>query len=174
MAKGWIITTVAAALILAPLAGPAAAQGRLQRLNPFSRNDAPRPAPLTTFMPERGFEEWVAGNLDIRSFNSSLDNRREAYQARLREVGYDPVPRRSGRGAAAVNLASPDGDITISIFQRGDFNRDGIEDVFICFDDSLKNGRYHRVQPLLAQKYTANGPLVALDVRVTDPRCRPT
>jgi len=98
----------------------------------------------------------VASNLDIRSFNSSIDGRREAYQARLREVGYAPVPRRPGRGPVVVSLASPEGDVALSVFQRGDLNRDGIEDVLVCFEDSPKNGRFHQVQPLLAQKYTAN------------------
>jgi len=172
MKRGWILTAVIAAVALAPIAGPAAAQSRLQRLNPFSRNAAPKAPPLTTFMPDRGFEEWVASNLDIRSFNSSIDGRREAYQARLREVGYAPVPRRPGRGPVVVSLASPEGDVALSVFQRGDLNRDGIEDVLVCFEDSPKNGRFHQVQPLLAQKYTANGPLVALDIRINDPRCR--
>lgn len=169
MLRRLTILAAGGALVLAGLAGPADAQSRLQRLNPFNRGA--RPPPLTTFMPDRGFEEWVAANLDIRSFNSSMDNRREAYQARLRELGYEPVPRR-GRGPVVLTFTSAEGEVTMSLFERGDLNRDGIEDVLICFQDRLKGSRYDRTQALLAQKYTPNGPLAALDVQVTDPRCR--
>ena len=147
-------------------------QRGLSRLNPFNR--APASQPLATFLPKTGVEEYVASNLDIRSFNTSVDGRRETYQARLREVGYKPVPKRSGRGPVVIPLESPDGIVVLSLFERGDRNRDGIEDVLVCFEDRRKDGSYNRSQVLLAQKYAASSPLVALDVDVRDARCRTT
>jgi hypothetical protein len=147
----------------------------MQKLNPFNRKAPVAAAPsLVTHMPQRDFENWVAANLDVRSFNNSQDGRRETYQARFRELGYAPPPPRFGRGPVVVTLESKEGVVALSLFERGDHNHDGVEDVVICIDDLMKDGSYHRVQALLAQKYADDGPLVALDVDIRDRRCQPS
>jgi hypothetical protein len=130
---------------------------------------APKPPPLTSFLPKGPLEEFVVAQFDIRTINSSLNVGREIYQARVMELGYRPLPRL--RPADPLVLDSAAGTITISLFERGDHNSDGIEDILVCFNDRAKNGGFNATQPLVLQKYSDNTPLVALAVGVDDTRC---
>jgi hypothetical protein len=129
----------------------------------------PRPQPLTSFLPKGPLEQFVVAQFDIRTINSSVNVGREIYQARLMELGYRPLPRL--RPADPVVLDSPTGTITLSLFERGDHNSDGIEDILVCFNDRAKDGKFNATRPLILQKYSDNTPLVALAVGVDDSRC---
>jgi hypothetical protein len=130
---------------------------------------AAKPEPLISFLPKGPLEEFIVAQFDIRTINSSLNVGREIYQARLMELGYRPLPRH--RPADPLVLDSPTGTITLSLFERGDHNFDGIEDILVCLNDRAKNGSFNATQPLILQKYSDNSPLVALAVGVDDSRC---
>lgn len=130
---------------------------------------AAKAPPLTSFLPHGPLEDFVVAQFDIRTINSSMNQNRDFYQARLMEMGYRPEPRR--RSSDPLVLQSDDGTITLSLFERGDHNLDGIEDVLVCMTDRTKDGRFVATQPLVLQKYSDATPLVALAVGVTDPRC---
>ena len=67
-------------------------------------------------------------------------------------------------------LRTDDGTITLSLFERGDQNLDGIEGVPVCMSDRTNAGRLTTTQPLVLQKYYKAMPLIALAVGVVDPR----
>ncbi len=125
--------------------------------------------PLTSFLPKGPLEQFVVAQFDVRTINSSMNVGREIYQARIMELGYRPLPRQ--RPADPLVLDSPTGTITLSLFERGDHNSDGIEDILICLNDRAKDGSFHATQPLILQKYSEDSPLVALAVGVDDTRC---
>jgi hypothetical protein len=125
--------------------------------------------PLTSYLPVGPLEQFVIAQFDIRTINSSVNQGREFYQARLMELGYRPEARR--RPSDPLLLQSDEGTITLSLFERGDHNLDGIEDVLVCMTDRTKDGRFTATQPLVLQKYSEATPLIALAVGVIDPRC---
>ena len=131
--------------------------------------EAVRAPPLTSYLPAGRLDEFVVAQFDIRTINSSMNQGRDFYQARLMELGYRPEVRR--RPTDPLVLQSDDGTITLSLFERGDHNLDGIEDVLVCMSDRTKDGRFTATQPLVLQKYSEATPLVALAVAIIDPRC---
>jgi hypothetical protein len=159
-----VLTTALCAALLAASAGHGAQQPAARRLLPFTKSD-----PLTSFLPKGPLEDFVVAQFDIRTINSSLNIGREAYQARLMELGYRIEPRR--RATDPLVLRSDAGTITLSLFERGDHNLDGIEDILVCMTDQTKDGKFSATQPLILQKYSDNTPLVALAVGIDDPRC---
>jgi hypothetical protein len=124
---------------------------------------------LTSFLPSGALEDFVVSQFDIRTINSSMNRGREPYQARLTELGYRAEPHR--HAGDPLVLKSDDGTITLSLFERGDHNLDGIEDVLVCMTDRTKDGRFSATQPLVLQKFSDTTPLVALAVGVEDSRC---
>lgn len=170
--RSWFYKAGLIGLALIVGASPAMAQ---RRLFPFGKRPpaVERAAPaagVSSYLPKGPLEDFVIAQFDIRTINSSVNIGREAYQARLMEVGYRPQSR--ARSTDPVVLNGPNGTITMSLFERGDHNLDSIEDILVCWVDHNAAINQTTRQVLVLQKYSESTPLVALAVGVNDPRCR--
>ena len=114
--------------------------------------------PTTSFFPTRGVAQFLAENFDLASIRSSFGNRRTPAKRTFADFGMVPT-------AATEELLAFD-DPTwyhgIKVLRRGDFNKDGIEDLEICFVDRAKEGSYNAQQPLLVTRYSATTYAVAM------------
>lgn len=126
------------ALTLAPLLGQAAA-----------------PA---SFLPQRDLGKFLAENFDLASVRSSFGPRRKPEQRTFADFGMQPT-------RAADDVLEYDGDTwfyQLRVLRRADINRDGIEDLEVCFTDRSKSGAYDVRKTLLVSRYSDETYAVAL------------
>jgi hypothetical protein len=117
---------------------------------------------LISYIPRSALESFVAETLDLASFRNSFGPRRTAEQRRFSSFGM--TPNRSANGI--IQYEDADWIYRIEIGGRGDHNRDGIEDLKLCFEDRAKDGTYSTAQSLLVTRYSNDGLLVALNYEV--------
>ncbi|MES2127826.1 MAG: hypothetical protein V4463_11190 [Pseudomonadota bacterium] len=111
-----------------------------------------------------------AGKFDLASIRSSIGPRRTAAQRTFADLGMKP----SKATEDALVFDSPgDWRYDLRIVARRDVNRDGIEDLEVCFiDRALNGGSYDNSQGLLITRYSAAGYAVALSYRPDDRTCQ--
>ncbi|XLZ69289.1 hypothetical protein ABT364_22565 [Massilia sp. SR12] len=121
---------------------------------------AAQAAPLISHFPEHGVGQFLAERFDLASIRSSIGPRRTMAQRTFSDLGMKPTQATDD----ALIFDSPgDWFYALKIVGRGDVNRDGIEDLEICFiDRSLNGGSYNNAQGLLVTRYTPDGYAVAL------------
>jgi hypothetical protein len=124
---------------------------------------------LVSFLPAAGLARFIAEDWDIRTISSSLNPRRTQQQSHFTDLGLSL----SEATDSHVVLEDPDETYVIEVLKRGDANRDGIEDVIVCFSESAKGGgTLAGSHAFLLQKYSKTTSLVALAFTVRDPQCQ--
>jgi hypothetical protein len=89
-----------------------------------------------SFLPADEIEEFVVERLDLSTFRNSLGPRREPGMRHFSDFDIRPQTRTGG----IIELKDTDWYYKVRILARGDFNRDGIEDLAVCFTDQSLRG----------------------------------
>lgn len=119
-------------------------------------------ADLKTYFPAAGLGQFLAANFDLATVRSSLNPRRNADQRTLLSMGVTPTK-------VGADMAEFDGETwyySLRVLRRADLNRDGIEDLEVCFTDRGKVGNYDSQQALLVTRYSDKSLAVALSFSV--------
>jgi hypothetical protein len=122
-------------------------------------------APVTSYFPRERLGELLARHFDLATIRSSLGPKRSPGANTFALLGITP--------STTDNISAVfDTEIwyySITVLRRGDINKDGIEDLELCFVDRVKQ-KYHGYnsqQALLVSRYTPDGNIVALAYSVT-------
>ncbi len=117
-------------------------------------------APSLSFFPRDGLGELLATRFDLSTIRSSIGPRRGPGANTFAALGM----RSSSAGDTRVVFDTGNWRYEITVLRRGDFNRDGLEDLEVCFIDRAApaHATYNAQQALLVTRYTADGNLVAL------------
>lgn len=117
---------------------------------------------LESYIPKEDIELFVVQHLDLSTFRNSLGPQRKPGQRIFEDFGIAPTSIKKNE----VEIDSEDWRYHIKILRRADINKDGIEDLEICFIDRAKQGSYNTSKPLLITRFSKTGYLVALDFEV--------
>jgi hypothetical protein len=117
---------------------------------------------VRSYFPAKALPAFLVKNLDIASFRNSLGPKRQGERT-FAELGITPTKI----GPDVVEFDSPDWYYRIRVLRREDINRDGIEDLELCFTDRAKQGSYSTQQPLLVTKYSSSMLATALSYEVS-------
>lgn len=123
---------------------------------------------LESHIPASGVPEFLFNNLDIATFRSSLGPKRTESDRTFSSISPSPTTVT----ADYVEVLEDDWVRRLTIVDRGDFNKDGIEDLTVCFDDRAIGATYRSTQLLLVTRYTDSSLAVALNYRVETPEAR--
>lgn len=126
-------------------------------------------APLTSYFPKKEVGAFLAQSFDLASIRSSLGPRRTSGQRTFADLGMKP-----SKATDDLLVFENPGDwrYAFRIVGRRDVNRDGIEDLEVCFTDrALNGGSYNNTQGLLITRYAADGYAVALSFSPDDRVC---
>ena len=128
------------------------------------------PAAPESFLPQENLERFIVDNLDLSTLRSSLGPRRGPGQRTFKDLGEtSPLI-----GPGTIEFKSDAWLYRVEIIGRGDYNKDGLEDVAVCFVDRALKGSYTSVQPLLLTRFGPDGRLVAIAYRIEDESCPAT
>ncbi len=85
--------------------------------------------------PEKDLAKFVFEHLDLSSFRNSTGPRRRAGQRFFKDLGIHP-------SQVSATEATTDGEwrYSVRILGKRDYNRDGVEEVLICFSDVSQGG----------------------------------
>ncbi|MEM9808178.1 MAG: hypothetical protein AAF959_23170 [Cyanobacteria bacterium P01_D01_bin.56] len=112
-----------------------------------------------SYFPDQDVAHFLVDHLDLATFRNSLQPRRTTMDRTFTDLGIEP----SFVSETKVELETDDWVYSITILRRGDINRDGIEDLEVCFGDEAKQGTYLATEPLLLTRYSSSDYVVALD-----------
>jgi hypothetical protein len=86
--------------------------------------------------PDRDLAKFVFEHLDISSFRNSTGPRRRTGQRTSKDLGVRP------NRVSDVEAASDDNEwlYSVRILGRADYNKDGAQEVLICFQDMARDG----------------------------------
>ena len=115
-------------------------------------------APMTSYFSQTAVLEQVVAEFDLATIRSSFGPKRDSTHRTLRDFAL------STKKLDAKTMILEDGDFTyhLQLLSRGDLNRDGIEDLEICFTEKAKHGSYHAQKSFLLTKYAPSVLAVAL------------
>lgn len=120
-------------------------------------------APLTSYFPTTGVGEFLAENFDLASIRSSFGPRRLPGLRTFADFRMVPTKATDH----ILEFERPDWMYRLVVVERGDINRDGIEDLAVCFTDKALGGpTYYSQDGLLITRYSANTYAVALSYSV--------
>jgi hypothetical protein len=122
-------------------------------------------ADVTSHFPARGTAQFLVANFDLASIRSSFGPRRTTMQRTFASLGQLPTKVTDDK----VEFDGPDWYYSLQVLRRGDLNRDGIEDLEVCFVDKAKGGAgsYDSQQAMLVSRYSDNTLAVALRYEVS-------
>lgn len=101
-------------------------------------------------------------DLDLASFRNSLGPRREARLTTFRSFGFV-----ISRPALDQLVLDDDGFVYgLRLLKRADSNRDGFEDLEVCFTEMAKHGTYRAAQAMLITKLAPQASALALKFEV--------
>lgn len=123
---------------------------------------------LQSHFPQTGVPQFLFDHLDIATFRSSLGPQRDIDQRRF--AGLSPPP--TTLTANAIEILEDNWLRRMTIVDRGDFNRDGIEDLVVCLEDNAIGATYRSTQLLLITRYSDNSAAIALHFSVDTPKAR--
>ncbi len=85
--------------------------------------------------PDNDLAKFVFEHLDLSSFRNSTGPRRRAGQRFFKDLGVRP-------SQVSATEASTDGEwrFSVRILGKRDYNKDGVEEVLICFSDVAQQG----------------------------------
>jgi hypothetical protein len=101
-------------------------------------------------------------NLDLATFRSSLGPRISAEKHTFASLGI-VATKVTGDG---IVFEDAEWFYNIRILRRADINKDGIEDLEVCFTNRAKQGTYSTQQALLVTRYSSSSYAVALRFEV--------
>lgn len=117
-------------------------------------------APLVSYFPKKDLGLFLADKFDLASIRSSFGPRRSPALRSFTDFGMKPSKATED---ALVFETSGKWLYEMKIVGRRDANRDGIEDLEVCFiDHALNGGTYDTSTGLLVTRYSADGYAVAL------------
>lgn len=119
-------------------------------------------APLATFFPQRELGKFLAENFDLASTRSSFGPRRKPEQRTFADFGM----KATRSGDDVVEFDDERWFYQLRVLRRADINRDGIEDLEVCFTDKAKGGSYDSYKGLLISRYSDETYAVALNYEV--------
>jgi hypothetical protein len=127
-------------------------------------------APLVSYFPQKDLGLFLAKTFDLSSIRSSLGQRRSPTLRTFVDLGMKP----SQATENTLVFETPKGWLyELKIVGRRDVNRDGIEDLEVCFvDRALNGGSYDTSEGLLITRYSADGYAVALSYSLNDGVCQ--
>lgn len=106
--------------------------------------------------------EQVLAEFDLASIRSSFGPRRDAQHRTFQSFQL----KTSMLDAKTMILEDDSFTYRLQLVSRRDINRDGIEDLEICFSEKAKMGTYDTQKPILLTKYAATGYAIALEYEV--------
>ena len=110
--------------------------------------------------PSGNLATFVFQHLDLTTFRNSTGPRRQEGQRLFADLGIKAT-RTSDTEAVSE---SDDWTYSIKVIARRDFNRDGVQEVAICFTDTARQGSYNVQQPLLLQWLEGRAVALAYDI----------
>jgi hypothetical protein len=115
---------------------------------------------VKSFFPKKGLGQFIVWNLDVATFPSAVGPRLspEAHTFATMKF-HDEPPAEEGWGRVADKYGL---HMWFEIVKRGDFNRDGLEDVVVCESDTAEYGHLNATQPFFLTRYSATTPVVAI------------
>jgi hypothetical protein len=127
-------------------------------------------APLVSYFPKKDLGLFLADKFDLASIRSSFGPRRSPALRTFADFGMKP----SKATEDALVFETPGQWLyELKIVGRRDVNRDGIEDLEVCFTDhALNGGTYDTSSGLLVTRYSADAYAVALNYRLNDGVCQ--
>jgi hypothetical protein len=118
---------------------------------------------MTSHFPANDLGRFLAERFDLTTIRSSLGPRRAPALRTFADFKITP----SKATDDVLEFESTDWFYQLRIVGRGDVNRDGIEDLEVCFTDQARGGpTYFSQQSLLITRYAADGYAVALSYSV--------
>lgn len=91
-----------------------------------------------SFMPSEGIEEFIVARLNLTTFRNSFGPARSPGMRYFSHMGLRPTEISEGK----IVFETEDWYYCFELVERRDVNRDGIEDVVICFTDDAIYGTY--------------------------------
>jgi hypothetical protein len=127
-------------------------------------------APSVSYFPKRNLGAFLADKFDLASIRSSLGPRRSPALRTFADFGMTP----STVSEEGVVFEIPGEWLyELKILGRRDVNRDGIEDLEVCFvDHALNGGTYDTSKGLLITRYSPDGYAVALSYSLNNSLCQ--
>lgn len=114
--------------------------------------------PITTHFSQTAVLEQVVAEFDLATIRSSFGPKRDSVHRTLKSFEL----KAKMLNAKTLVLENEDFVYHLQLLGRGDLNRDGIEDLEICFTEKAKHGSYHSQKPMLLTKYSPSELAVAL------------
>ena len=116
-------------------------------------------APVVSHFPQQGLGQFLAEQFDLASIRSSFGPRRTLDQRTFADFQLKPTRVTN----TLVEFAHPDWFYQMVVTERRDINRDGVEDLAVCFTDKAKNGgSYDTRRSLLVTRFSPDAHAVAL------------
>lgn len=115
-----------------------------------------------TFFPNQDVAGFLVLKLDLASFRNSLGPMRTETRRTFSELGMAVTSSKPDE----VVIDTENWHYRLRVLRRADINRDGVEDVEVCFTEESKLGSYRQQQPLLVTRYAHSGYAVALKYEV--------
>jgi len=113
---------------------------------------------LESHFPEQDVARFLFDHFDIATMRSSLNPARRTEQRTFASV----LPAPTTLTSDTFEVREPDWVRTVRVLDRGDFNRDGIEDLLVCFDDRAILGTYNASSLMLVTRYSDDARAVAI------------
>src|SRR6478609_9566853 len=111
--------------------------------------------------PSSNLAEFVFTHLDLTSFRNSTGPRRETGKRYFGDLGIKP-----NKVSATSAVSDVDGwTYSVRILGQRDYNKDGVQEIAICFSDDAQEGTYSTQHPYLVQ--LLEGRAVALGYDIT-------
>jgi hypothetical protein len=116
--------------------------------------------PLISFLPRHGIGELLATRFDLSTIRSSMGPRRTPATNTFALLGLRPTSATDN----SVEFDTTEWYYAMTVLRRGDLNKDGIEDLEVCFVDRAapEYASYKAQKALLVTRYAADGNLIAL------------
>lgn len=127
-------------------------------------------APLVSYFPKKDLGLFLADKFDLATIRSSFGPHRSSALRTFADFGMKP-----SKSTEDILVFERPGEwlYELKIVGRRDANRDGIEDLEVCFiDRALNGGTYNTSQGLLITRYSADGYAVALSHSLNDGLCQ--
>lgn len=129
----------------------------------------PVQAAVESYFPAKDLGRFLSEKFDLATIRSSFGPRRTPAKRTFADFGMKPSQLAED---SVVFLTPGDWLYEIRVVARGDFNRDGIEDLEVCFaDHALNGGTYDVAQGLLLTRYSGDGYVIALSYSLEDGVC---
>ncbi|MFM7025222.1 MAG: hypothetical protein ACKOWC_04080 [Limnohabitans sp.] len=121
-----------------------------------------------TFFPNQDLAQFLVLKLDLATFRNALGPRRTETRRTFAELGIAATQAQPD----AVVLETEDWQFRLKVLRRTDINRDGLEDLALCFTEEARRGSYFAQQALLVTRFSHSSYAVALKYEIED--CKST